>query len=395
MNNNSPSSRSALRRLLVVLAIVIGFVVYAWGWQTTDISLEETQNPTRQVSVQRALRELLSPNIFDQDYDSAFADANFQVGCTDTDPEQPPVVDGQPFVLISPLCGSTSDTVTVEVFNFAANSPGLVRWIPASGQARPLTPLTHESNDITLDPSGSLKFEVAVPSIRGSAGEIHRIEIESRIPVGAPYLSSTTRVVLEKIVETIFLALMATTVAVPISFAISFLAARNLMKQITMPLGNVLVGFILLPVGWVLGTLILGLIGQTGVTWGKELILGVVGSIVVISAYSFIAPVINRPELTGVDARVRSILMGIVLLAVIVFTLGALGGVMIWVGQAFLEASKPLVADSGAAAQLVGGLLGILGNFLSTLGSLVDYSIVAIAGVLGAFWVASTGMNLT
>ncbi len=394
-NTNSPSSRSALRRLITVLGIVIGVLVYAWGWQTTDISLEETQNPTRQASVQRALRELLSPNIFDQDFDSAFADANFLMECSDELPEQPPVADGQPFVLITPACGTRGDTVTLEIFNFAANAPGVLRWIPPSGNARPLIPVGYESSDMTLDASGSLKVEVPVPSIRGSEGEIHRIEAESRVPTGSPYFSSTTRVVIEKIVETIFLALMATTVAVPISFAISFLAARNLMKQVTMPLGSVLVGFVLLPVGWLLGAVILGQVGQVGVRLGRDQqLLGIIVPLVIIVAYTYIASAASRLQLSGgLALRLRSIVMGFLLLAVMIFVLGAIGGLMIWIGQELVDIGKPLAESVEFAPNVTGVLVSALGNFLSTLGSLVDYGIALLAGLLTAFWAASTGMS--
>jgi len=64
VNNNPPSSRSALRQLLIVLVVLVGVAFYAYGWNTTDISLDEVQDETRQSSVQRAMRELLSPDIF-------------------------------------------------------------------------------------------------------------------------------------------------------------------------------------------------------------------------------------------------------------------------------------------------------------------------------------------
>lgn len=79
---NTTSSQRAFRRLVVLGAIVLGFIVYAYGWEITDISLEETQEPSRQSSVQRALRELLSPNLFDQQVE---ADLRlFTPGCEPT-----------------------------------------------------------------------------------------------------------------------------------------------------------------------------------------------------------------------------------------------------------------------------------------------------------------------
>ncbi|MGB3346219.1 MAG: phosphonate ABC transporter, permease protein PhnE [Candidatus Humimicrobiia bacterium] len=48
--------------------------------------------------------------------------------------------------------------------------------------------------------------------------------------VGPQHLSNTFFLVIEKMIETVFLALMATTIAILVAFPISFLAARNLMS---------------------------------------------------------------------------------------------------------------------------------------------------------------------
>ncbi len=48
----------------------------------------------------------------------------------------------------------------------------------------------------------------------------------------------------EKMIETIFLALMATVIAIPIAILVSFFAARNLMHRVTAPYGTLAVGFV-------------------------------------------------------------------------------------------------------------------------------------------------------
>jgi ABC-type phosphate/phosphonate transport system permease subunit len=69
-------------------------------------------------------------------------------------------------------------------------------------------------------------------------------------------------------VETVFLALVATTLALPFSVLVSFFAARNLMLPIRTELGGLLLGFILLPLGWALGTLLLAPAGAFMVNLG-------------------------------------------------------------------------------------------------------------------------------
>ena len=74
-------------------------------------------------------------------------------------------------------------------------------------------------------------------------------------PVGSPRFTTTARDTLEKIIETVFLALIATTFATLLAVPLSFFAARNLMEDITSPLTNVALGLIAAPIGVVAGVL--------------------------------------------------------------------------------------------------------------------------------------------
>jgi len=374
-NNQIPTSRGALRKLLIVLAVVAGVMLYAYGWRVTDISLDETQDETRQTSVTRALRELLSPNVFDQDRDSEFVDVNFAIGCPEDGAPipQPEPGEGEPYIEISPDCGERDEVVTITGHHFHANADAFVRWIPPGGQSRPMV-------RTDVDSEGYFQTAITVPSLRGGGDEYHTIEVEGSWPEGLPHFSETTETVIEKMVETIFLALMATTLAVPIAFVLSFFAARNLMRQVRLPVGDVLIAFILLPVGWLLGDLLLRPIGELGVRWGKELVMGIIGPAIAMVAYGGIARAASTARLPeGTPGhRARKIALNVLLVAVIIFTLGALGGIGIWVGE-----------------KLEDGLLADLGNFINTLGTLVDLSIAVAAALAGALLVSSIGTSLT
>jgi len=180
---------------------------------------------------------------------------------------------------------------------------------------------------------------------------------------------------------------------VPISVVLSFLAARNLMSQVRILLGSALIGFILLPIGWLLGTSILGTIGQTGVNWGKDLVMGIVGPVVAIAAYGIGAQAINQIKLkNGAATRIRSVFMSLLLLVLVIFTLGAIGGLAIWAGAQLDNASRILRDSTGTFA---GDVLGVLGNFVGTLGRLIELGMTFIAGVTGAFLLAWNGMELS
>lgn len=377
----APSSRGALRRLLVVLAIALGVAIYAYGWNATDISLDEVQDPVRQASVSRALRELLSPDLFARNRTEQIFNAPFAIGCPEGEPEPTRRDDlgGDAYVIFTPGCAGQDEVITVEGFHLPANAIANIRIRRESGQALPFKLVradgtVSEETAFDVDNSGYFYVQVKVPRGRGISNQTLPLEIQTISPTGWPRLSQTTNTVIDKMVETIFLALMATTLAVPISIAISFLAARNLMRQVHLPLGNVLVGFVLLPAGGVLGYLLLGPLGRMAVGWGKDLWLGLIGPVVAVAAFGAVARMSARLRLDGTGHRVQSLVMNLLLLAAVVIVLGALGGVFIWLGE-----------------QLTGDLTRYLGNFVGTIGQLVDFTIEWVAALGGAVIIGSFG----
>jgi phosphonate ABC transporter permease subunit PhnE len=368
-----------------VLAVVVGVVVYAYGWTTTDISLDEVQDPTRTGNVQRALRELFNPDLFTRDREAKSFFMAFFIGCPEEEQQRGHVdLEGGAYVIVTPVCADPDDVITVEGYNFPENAIAGIRLNRDTGQAQPFQIIdasgknTQESI-FDVDNTGYFKVQVKVPRARGLSGETHQVEFQTVSPSGLPRFSETARTVGDKMIETIFLALMATTLAVPISVVLSFLSARNLMREIGVPLGTVLVGFMLLPVGAVLGWILLGRLGSLGVDWGEKPIQGILASAVALAALIAALRFINgiAPLAESVwGRRVRGLILNILMLTAGVFVLGALGGVFIWLGK-----------------QLDSGLAEYLGNFVGTLGKLVDLTIRGIAALGGAALLGSAGAN--
>ncbi len=387
MNNRATrSSRSALHRLLVLLAIVIGVVIYAYGWTATDISLDEVQDPVRQASVQRAMRELLSPDLFTRDRENRSFYVEFAIGCPGGDlPEGRADSGDSAYVVFSPPCADSDEVITVEGFRFPADAIARIQLAREGAQKLPFklttsAASTGETSDeavFDIDSDGYFKVSVKVPKGRGLSGAVHRVEVQTAVPSGWPRLSATTETVIDKMIETIFLALMATTLALPVAVVLSFVAARNLMRQIRLPLGNVLVGFVLLPVGAWLGYQVFGPLGQLGVRWGEDLLPGIVGAAGALAGFTFASYALGRLTLAERAKRARAIALNALLVAVLVFILGVLGGLGIWLGS-----------------KLQTGLLADLGNFVGTLGTLVDLIIATLAALGGAMWLSSLGAGL-
>ncbi len=385
-NTHFLSSRSALRRVVIVIGVAIGIALYAYGWETTQISLDEVQDPVRQTSLQRAMRELLSPDVFTRDQNQKSLFVQFQVGCPEGElPDGRAEAGGGAYVIFTPSCADPETVVNVKGYHFPSDAVARIQLYREGQQSLPfnLAKTTGGQVESTNDPvfdidgAGYFNVNVFVPKGRGIAGATHQVEIQSFVPTGWPHFSQTAKTVYEKMVETIFLALMATTLALPISVALSFLSARNLMRDINMPLGNVLVGFLLMPVGAVLGYILLGHVGRWGVQAGKEPGIGVVGIAGAILLFGVVSRTLSRPQLHGYSDRLRSTALNLLLMIVLIFVLGALGGLGIRVGE-----------------RLEDGLLKDLGSFVGTLGTLVDLTVATLSAVIAALWLASLGATL-
>ncbi len=379
MNTNPPRSRSALRRLLLLLAAAAILVIFSYGWTVTRIDLSVPQEPQRQRNVGNALRELLSPNVFTQDYEVLTATAPFTIGCPDAFEASPVVASDQPYIVVEPACGRANEVVTVRGYNFAANGLARVNWIAADGERRVRRVVGASGDNFITDGSGGFVVQVEVPRIRGSAGQTHTIEVQGRFPVGLPRFSDTTGLVIEKMVETIFLALIATAVSILPSAILSFFAAQNLMHPVRTPLGGLLLSFTLLPLGWLLGTLLLGQIGLLALNVGR--LSGVSGATT--AGLLLLGAVVSTRKLGGNAVmppgfNPRALLNAVLFAVIATAALGLIGGLGLLFGSTFRD-----------------GLLGYVGALLGSLGSLIELAIVPIGGIIGAFTLASIGSTLT
>ncbi len=383
MNNVPSPARAALRRLIVVLGVVVSVVIFAFGWTVTNINLEGPQELQRQTNVTNALQQLFSPEIFSQDAKVVTISAKFALSC-DTDKGQlevPKPEEGAAYITVSPDCGTRGDVVTVEGFNFAPGALAQIRWTPTSGQSRPREIIGSDRGTLDIDSEGHFSAQIEVPSLRAAATEVHSIDVDARVNVGLPYLSETSRQVLDKMVETVFLALVATALSILPSVIVSFLAARNLMAPVRMSLGTLLVGVALLPLGWWLGTLLLGPVGRFALNLGKGAYFGAPGMslsfIFVVGAVAG-ARTFGAAESSPTARRLRSVVTSLTVAVAVVLLLGLISGLGELFGSLFKE-----------------GIPGYLSNLIGTLGELVDLLMLPIAGIVGAFTLSSIGTKLT
>lgn len=200
--------------------ILVAALVYAYAWQATEIDLGKLV--TDAPKIVHIVRQMVQPDLLTRDKEYQEVRTNFRLPCTDSAAEQMAPSETDPYLVLSQTCGLPGEPLSVEGFNFRPNARGTLRWIPPVGTIRSL-------QHVDTDGEGHFVAGISVPEVPDSE-ELQEIQVEVRWEVGLPHLSVTTRIVMVKMLETIMLALMATTMGVLMAVPLSFLASRNLMS---------------------------------------------------------------------------------------------------------------------------------------------------------------------
>jgi len=424
--SNPQATRNALVRFLIVFAIVIGFIIYSYGWTVTDIDLVKPQEEQRQQNVGNALRELLSPRIFTQEREIIEITTTFLMECGSSDVEIPESIalETGGIVKISPTCGEAGDIIDVTILNFEPLADTRIRWIPPEGESRPREDLITEREELVLDNSGSFTAQIEVPRIRNTDGQLHQVAIRSALPSGPIQMSNITQLTILRMVETIFMALIATSIAIPIATFLSFFAARNLMRPIRLSVGKLQVAFLFFVIGAILGAQLLTELGNFAVRLGQGVELGIIAGIilpiVVAGIAIYILRMLNPPTddkskgITHTSTSsdyVRSIINMALLTLLIVFGVGAIGGFAVWSGEQlnvigesvrpeFLKALEitreefyPLNPIDWLQNGLADGLQAI-GVVLNTIGTLIGLLMPLISASVVGFGLSNIASKL-
>jgi phosphonate ABC transporter permease subunit PhnE len=184
-------------------------------------------------------------------------------------------------------------------------------------------------------------------------------------------LSQTAIDTWDKIIETVFLALLATTFGIIFAVPVSFMAARNIMRDITLPMSGLSLTVIGWPVGiWLAGT-IAGWLGElskliTGNLWLSLTGVAISGVLIwLIARWALPQEEVTVPRLSMRMARSLGLFI-VVLLAI--FTLYLIASLAITAGKAFSR--EP-------------GFVGMMASFVENLGVILQLLIAIIAAMIG------------
>ncbi len=193
----------------------------------------------------------------------------------------------------------------------------------------------------------------------------------------SPRLSDNALNTWDRIVETVMLALLATTVGTFLAVPFSFLAAKNLMRDVTVPVVNLSLSIIALPIGLTIGTFASGwassLQAFTDVNALTLLLaLGAIGVLVwLLLRWTFPSEeTLDKPSLSMRSVRVLA------LLAV---------GFLVLVGSYVV--ANLFVEIGGFLEDLIPGAK-FIGSFIVTLGEITTIGIPVLSALIGAFLVA-------
>ncbi|MGH2375657.1 MAG: phosphonate ABC transporter, permease protein PhnE, partial [bacterium] len=205
--------RGALR---VLAWLVVLTMIYAYGWKVTQIDLVELA--TKWSLARPLLLDLVRPDLLQYYPRQQRVDAGIGL---DGGTAPPPEISGEGRVTLTPASAKIGDRVTVTAEGFAPSRPIEVIWRDQAGSTATVA-------KGTTDASGRFETAITVPNVIGTA---HHIIAQVTLEGTTLGLSNTLRLTLFRMVETIFLALMGTTMAVVFAVPLSFLAAKNLMGR--------------------------------------------------------------------------------------------------------------------------------------------------------------------
>ncbi len=358
---------SPWKSLQIGLAVLLGLFVYAYGFQITKVDLEDLRSERRQESLVRVMRALARPEIFEYEQSQEVINAPVYVTCpasgapllTETD------TSGAHLVL-TPTCANPGEKVQVEGFNFAPNTAGPLRFVPGSD---PTNVVQLGRDVVQTDSTGHFLYELTLPKRPSEDVQYIRATLQSN--VGTPHLTKTAHDTWDKIIETVFLALLATTFGTFLAIPLSFIAARNLMKPVRSPLASITLSILGWPIGIVLGYTVVHWVEVLSKAFAENILINIVSFILsAVLMWYGLRWALPQEEIVKPSRSLQLRRLGILFITVLVGFYGL-----------FQLAS--LSKNLGLISQDSLGPLAFLGNFLFQMGDIVSI-ITSVLGGLAA-----------
>ena len=202
------------------LFIIIAVAALAYGWRVTQVDFVALV--VNLPKSERIFTGLMQPDVISRVYATANVQAPLQVGGVEAAGQSRTDIAGGGSLTVSPSPIQPGQQLTITVTGAAANSDLNLLLVDSVGTARPI-----RRNEKT-DASGGYTLSFALPAAVGLG--TYQVRAETATATGSWRLSETFLTAVDKMIETVFLALMGTFFALVVSIPLSFLGARNLMQ---------------------------------------------------------------------------------------------------------------------------------------------------------------------
>ncbi|MCI0729630.1 MAG: ABC transporter permease subunit [Chloroflexi bacterium] len=370
-----PDKRSRNRSVWqTVLIVAVAVVLYAYATQATDINLEEPLEPRRQENLVGLLRTLAHPDLFATEEVPRTTNVSLRMPCPEAPQASQVTAEGRQ-LLLSPNCASTTqDRLTLTGQGFQSNVRGVVQWYP------PGSSTVRRVAEFRADAQGNFSVRFTLPDIRETE-ESQRLAVVEILERRITGFSETSKTTFDRIIETILMALMASTIGTILAVPISFLAARNLMTTVGTPLAALMAAILAAVAGgWVGWQLAAGLVGLAGQLTDQAM-LGL-GTLVVAAAVTWPVLRLGPPVLTNDPQPAGRRLLSTLRLG--------LAGLLFFFVLALLGH-----LGAGAGRWLEGnlGILGFVGNFIAVLFDMLRISLPLLVSLTAALVAASFSSN--
>ncbi len=226
-----------------IFALVL-FTFFALGWQISQINpvTMAAKFPDALVPLSRVVWPWKAA--VEREEILIKASAPIQVPCTDNPPAAPEEEPGKPYIAAEPTCGELSrmgennqleagTTITVTGRNFQPDTDTEIWWADPLGNE---FQVRQEGKYLSVmsDDQGSFQLKVIMPyrliPPTASKVQMHKVEARQLAAKGPLKVSEPLTLTIERMVETIFMGMMATVFGIILSIPVSFLAARNIMS---------------------------------------------------------------------------------------------------------------------------------------------------------------------
>jgi phosphonate transport system permease protein len=217
----SPKEFNLKRTIITVVSILLAVAAYVIGYRITQI--DPIKLLTSLPKSKQILSDLIHPDVTTRKVEQTTLDLVFPVPCGSAEATNPPT--SGPTISTNVPCANSRDKITVHGTQMVPNSSVKLQWLLPSGNAL-------FSVLAKTDTNGEFTAEMEVRPITATTNGIpSHLQAVTTVPVGGIIPSQAAKEVVNALMETIFMALLATTAGTVVAAPVSFLAARNIMGK--------------------------------------------------------------------------------------------------------------------------------------------------------------------